>query len=378
MTWKAGSTLNDEPAHNLPLTISRQNGRDIEKAAMPRRIRSLLSALSDQVEAHVHQAESISSRTNLLALNATIEAARAGEAGRGFSVVAQEVKTLAGLARSSAASFREEVLQYLHHGTAIADELAIEIEGGRLADLAQSVADTLGRTLYDRSIDVRMLATDYSIVESLLVEDGSSHIQERALDRLRALLGCSPYFLNAFVVTAEGNVAACAHANAAVRTVNFRRYEQFQKAMAADLQIAWMTDEVWQNPWSNNRRVVIYVAPVRIESTTIGVCYLEFDFEGQADAIMSVIKKTATDAVGSIVDHSRRVVATTGSYPYLSVHPNALQGSGTQSRSSDGINVAQARVVSDRGMSGLDLTCIIEEHVATEQDIIAALKSRRA
>jgi methyl-accepting chemotaxis protein len=105
-----------------------------------------LAAKADTIGEVVTLIRSIAEQTNLLALNATIEAARAGEAGKGFAVVASEVKALAGQTAAATHRIAEQIAGIQSGATSAATSItAFSTSIGSIESVTAEVASAVAQ-----------------------------------------------------------------------------------------------------------------------------------------------------------------------------------------------------------------------------------------
>ena len=133
-----------------------------------------LSREAEQIGHVLQMIAGISEQTNLLALNAAIEAARAGEAGRGFAVVADEVRKLASQTQSVLADAHKVIDQVTGAIRQIAQRMGSTAERSRVladnADEALNALDTLVRQMDEVNLNVEQALSS------------SAHIQHAVAD----------------------------------------------------------------------------------------------------------------------------------------------------------------------------------------------------
>jgi len=283
---------------------------------MPERILGLAGEISKLVSARVEDIQRITTMSKILALNASIEAARAGQAGAGFSVVAEQVKTVSDRITGIVDELQDKLDPRIKELNTLGSALIARLRGARLADLALNMIEIIDRNLYERSCDVRWWATDSAVVRCVGGEDGAA---AQCSKRLGVILDAYTVYLDLWVVDPEGRVLANGRpsqfSGATGRTVASENW--FREAMASRDGTEFSVADIAVNSVLGGRSVATYAAAIREDGETngrvVGVLGIFFDWQAQSQTVVKGVRVSAEERPHTrcmILDRSHRVIAS--------------------------------------------------------------------
>lgn len=260
--------------------------------------------------------QQITGQMKILALNAMIEATRAGEHGRGFSVVAQEVRTVGDVVGTVARELEEHLAQRIHELQEQVESMAEQAAGRRFVDLALNAIELIDRNLYERTCDVRWWATDSAVVDC--AADPTEERARFASKRLGVILGAYTVYLDLWLCDLKGRVIASGRPDrfgAIGRDVSHERW--FRRAVELRSGDDYVAADVGRQPVLGDAQVATYCASVRengeANGRPLGVLAIHFDWEPQARAIVEGVRIAEEERETTrvmLIDADQRVIAS--------------------------------------------------------------------
>ncbi|ARO52915.1 MAG: methyl-accepting chemotaxis protein [Methylobacteriaceae bacterium] len=273
-------------------------------------------ALKSRASSNLGAIQLIANRMKLLALNALIEAAHAGEKGAGFSVVAQEVRTVSTEVETLAAALGTGLSTGVDNLTEAVARLTGEARAARCVDLALNAVELIDRNLYERTCDVRWWATDAALVAC--GRDPSPENAAYAGERLGVILSAYTVYLDLWLCDLQGRVIAHGRPDTYpdILGAQVEAETWFRDACALRSGDDYTAVDVRTEARLRGAQVATYCASVREsgrpDGAPLGILAIHFDWQPQARAIVQGVRLGAGERERTrvmLLDARNRVIA---------------------------------------------------------------------